>query len=192
MVDDSPEQPLPGGGTARPEKIELIKPRMELKGEFLSMARELLSEDERRYRERFELALKNFAAYILELENHSRGRSLPPGWVPCTTFWLVRDGKTILGSSVLRRRLTPDLELEGGHIGYTIRPSERKKGYGTKILELTLEKAREIGLERVLITCDTDNVASAKIIRKNGGKFEGESISKISGKPVSRYWIDLN
>ena len=183
---------MPEGEVARPEKINLVRPRMELKEEFLCMARELLAEDERGYRERFRPALKDFAAYILELENRSRGRILPPGCVPWTTFWLMRDGKDILGSSRLRHRLTSALKLEGGHIGYDIRPSERRKGYGTKILELTLGKAKDIGLERVLVTCDTDNIASAKIIQNNGGRFEGESISKISGKPVSRYWIDLN
>ena len=165
---------------------------MELKDEFLCMVSELFSEDRQRYQERFRLALKDFGAYVRELEDRSRGGVLPAGWVPSTTFWLVRDGKAVLGSSGLRHRLTSDLKLEGGHIGYDIRPSERRKGYGTKILELTLEEAKEIGLERVLVTCDTDNLASAKIIRKNGGRFEGESISKISGKPVSRYWIDLD
>jgi predicted acetyltransferase len=98
----------------------------------------------------------------------------------------------MIGITHLRHRLTDPLRKEGGHIGYNIRPSERRKGYGTKILELALDKAREIGLKRVLVTCDTDNVASGKIIRKNGGVFEGESISDRSGKPVSRYWIELD
>ena len=118
MVEDAPERCLASERAPGPEKIELVMPRIELKEEFLCMAQELLAEDEKGYRKRFKLALKDFGAYVLELENHSGGRALPPGCVPSTTFWLVRDGRTILGSSRLRHRLTPDLKLEGGHIGY--------------------------------------------------------------------------
>ena len=72
-----------------------------------------------------------------------------------------------------------------------MRPSERRKGYGTLILELTLEKAKDLGLDKVLLTCDTDNVASAKIIEKNGGKLAGQAISNKNGKQISRYWIEF-
>ncbi len=90
-----------------------------------------------------------------------------------------------------RLRLTPALGREGGHIGYIIRPSERRKGYGTKILALTLMKAREKGYLRVMVTCDRDNVASAKIIEKNCGRYDGETISERTNKSVSHYWINL-
>jgi len=173
------------------ERIELVNPSVDFKSEFLSMLEEFLAEDDKRYRRQFESACKDFSAYVLKLVKHSGGIELAAGPVLQTTFWLVRDGRRILGQSELRQRLTPALEVEGGHIGYSIRPSERRKGYGTRILALTLEKARRTGLERVLVTCDTDNIASAKIIKKNGGKFAGESISPQSGKPVSRYWIEL-
>ena len=108
-----------------------------------------------------------------------------------TLFWLVRGGTAIVGTSQLRHTLTPDLEHEGGHIGYNIRPSQRRKGYGTRLLGLLLGKARGLGLQRVLLTCDTDNVASARIIEKNGGRLDSDGISGKSGKPISRYWIEL-
>ena len=108
-----------------------------------------------------------------------------------TTYWLVKDNEIVLGESRLRHRLTPALENEGGHIGYAIRPRQRRKGYGTCILRLTLEKARDMGLDRVLVTCDTDNLASARIIEKNGGALAGYGISPQSGIQVSQYWIDL-
>jgi predicted acetyltransferase len=85
--------------------------------------------------------------------------------------------------------LTENLRIEGGHIGYGIRPSARNQGCGTKILELALEKVREMGIKQVLVTCDKDNVHSARVIQKNGGKLDSE-IEK-DNKIIQRYWIEL-
>jgi len=79
----------------------------------------------------------------------------------------------------------------GGHIGFNIRPSERRRGYGTAILALTLEKAKELRLKRVLVTCDDNNVASAKIIEKNGGILEDKYWNDELEQPKRRYWIEL-
>jgi predicted acetyltransferase len=86
--------------------------------------------------------------------------------------------------------LNEDLLNSGGHIGYGIRPSERRKGYGAKMLALALEKCREFHIERALVTCDRDNIASAKTARKNGGVFENECIEG-DGNIVRRYWIAI-
>jgi predicted acetyltransferase len=118
------------------------------------------------------------------------GENLPADRVPSNTYFLMR-GEKIIGRSDVRHKLNPALEIKGGHIGYDIRPGERRKGFGTLILRLTLEKAREIGLERVLITCDTDNIASAKIIEKNGGKLAKQLIYEKTGTLISQYWIEL-
>jgi predicted acetyltransferase len=96
-----------------------------------------------------------------------------------------------VGASRLRHALTPALEDIGGHIGYDIRPTERRKGYGTRLLALMLHKAKALGLARVFLTCDTENVASAKIIEKNGGVLASQSVSPRAGVLVSRYWIEL-
>ena len=90
---------------------------------------------------------------------------------------------------MLRPRLTEKLEDRGGHIGFAVRPSERGKGYATLMLKLVLEKAKQLGLRRVLVTCDKDNLASARVIQKNGGQLNTESISKQFGKMTQRYWI---
>ena len=79
------------------------------------------------------------------------------------------------------------LEREGGHVGYDIRPSERNRGYGTEILRLTLEEARVRNIVPILVTCDDDNIASIRVIEKNGGRLVGNAISEISGKRVLRY-----
>jgi len=142
-------------------------------------------------KEEAQTALKGVSAHIRKLQDMARGVGLPEGWVPSTTYWLVRDGKIIVARSNLRHRLTPSLERVGGHIGYATRPSERRKGYGTLLCALTLQKARELGLKRVLITCDADNLASARIIEKNGGRLENQELSQATGKLKNRYWIEL-
>jgi predicted acetyltransferase len=120
----------------------------------------------------WEPAQGNIAAYVKRLKTFSQGIGLAEGVVPESTYWLVRDGTTFVGFSRLRHRLVPALEHHGGHVGYAIHPSERRKGHGTRILALTLDKAREMGLDRLLVTCDTDNVASVRVIEKNGGRHQ--------------------
>ena len=105
-------------------------------------------------------------------------------------FWLVQD-RQILGTSRLRHTLTPELEQLGGNIGYDIRPSARRRGFGTSLLHLTLERARAIGLARVRITCDADNIGSIRVIEKNGGVLDAEVFSLERGKLLRQYWIDL-
>jgi predicted acetyltransferase len=120
----------------------------------------------------------------------AKGENLPDDAVPSQTYFLMCEGK-IIGRSELRRKLNAEFEIKYGHISADIRPSERKKGFGTLILFLTLEKARELGLKKVLITCRTDNTASAKIIEKCGGVFDKQVIHEETGTIFSHYWIDL-
>jgi len=130
--------------------------------------------------------------FIRQLDERSRGVGLAPGHVPGSSFWLVRLGDgAMVGVSNLRHGLTPALEDVGGHIGYSIRPAERCKGYGTCLLALTLQQARARGLGQVLLTCDTANRGSARIIEKNGGVLASSGVSATSGTHVSRYWIAL-
>ncbi len=164
----------------------LIEPTEELRAEFQALAEEYYLDGDRRYQP----ALENFHAFLRRLRDGARGVGLTPGGVPYSTFWLT-SGRRPIGGSRIRHHLTPDLEDEGGHVGYDIRPSERLKGYGRLILRLTLAEARKLGLSRALLTCDTDNVASAKIIEGHGGVLQSQAVSKISGKLISRYWIEL-
>lgn len=178
------------------EELRLLKPTLRLVPEYAAMIEESLRAEADRESGYLIAALDKIigtgshATFVEYLSDLDKGVGLPQGWVRQSTFWLVRDGR-VVGESRLRHELTPSLEIEGGHIGYFIRLSERRKGYGTRILELTLCEARKLSLTRVLVTCNTDNIGSAKIIRKNGGVFDGESLSPHTGKPVSRYWIDL-
>ena len=168
------------------ENIFLVEPTKEFESEFLAMAKEYETAGSDRYKS----ALESFPLYLEQVSNYAQGVKLNGDRVPENEFWLVDDGK-IVARSKLRHRLNSALEDEGGHIGYDVRPSERRKGYGTLILKFTLEKAGDLGLEEVLLTCDTDNVASAKIIEKNGGKLAGQAVSNKSGKRISRYRIEI-
>lgn len=114
---------------------------------------------------------------------------------PATTFFAVRkkDG-VIVGTIQVRHRLTGELRQSGGNIGYGVRPDERNKGYGSQMLMLALDFCRKIGLERVLLDCQADNIASEKTIRKCGGIFEGEAqVPGDDGLPetIRRFWIIL-
>lgn len=174
-----------------PEIYYLVEPNVELQAAFLDMAADFRAADEQNKYSHHEKAAQDFSAFLEDVRNMARGIGLPAGHVPMNSFWLVSEDGVVLGESRLRHRLSPELMVVGGHIGYAIRPSARRKGYGTLILKLTLEKARALGLERVLVTCDTDNIGSARIIEKNGGVLENNMISPRSGKLISRYWIEI-
>jgi predicted acetyltransferase len=92
----------------------------------------------------------------------------------------------------IRHRLNEFLAREGGHIGYSVRPSERRKGYATRMLQMALQKCAEMGLEKVLIACDKENIGSAKVIMNNGGVLESEITDGSLAEVVQRYWIDLS
>lgn len=130
----------------------------------------------------------DFAAWIGRLRDHARGHGLAEGRVPASTFWLVRDGR-VLGCCNLRHRLTPHLREIGGHVGFSVRPSERGRGFAKDLLRFALGKARELGIERVLVTCDQDNVASARVIRACGGELEATVRPDGGGPVVERYGI---
>lgn len=174
------------------ETLELISPRSELEAEYRAVIKECLADGTEGH-SGFVLSEVggDFGGFVERLENQSNGIGLPEGWVPQSTYWLVRNRTDILGEVRLRHRLVPHLMEEGGNIGYMIRSSERMKGYGTLILSLVLEKARQLGLDRVLVTCDADNIGSSRIIEKNGGVPDEPSISPRTGKRTLRYWIEL-
>jgi predicted acetyltransferase len=174
-----------------PENLTLIEPSLDFEADFLAMAREYLAAGAPREKPGYEEAMKDFAAYVRKQQDMARGLNLAPGLVPQTTFWLIHDGRAILAMSRLRHRLTPKLEQDGGHLGYGTRPSERRRGYGTLICALTLAKARALGLGRVLLTCNVDNAASARIIEKNGGVLQDLVRCEESGVLNRRYWIEL-
>jgi predicted acetyltransferase len=131
----------------------------------------------------------SFRTYLEVLAEQARGENLPASHVP-STFLFAFDGSTIVGRVSIRHWLNSHLERVGGHIGYVVVPECRRRGYATAILRQSLQFARrELGLKRVLVTCDDDNVASIKTIEKNGGVLESIVTSGDGDTPKRRYWI---
>jgi len=129
----------------------------------------------------------DFDYYLEHLETKEATEHL----VPDSVYFLLDEKRNrFLGAVNIRHYLNEGLLLGGGHIGDGIRPSERRKGYATKMVGLALEKCRELGIDRVLMTCDKSNVGSAKSIINNGGVLENEFVNE-EGVIEQRYWIDL-
>ena len=111
--------------------------------------------------------------------------------VPDSVFFLLDIERNILLGAVNIRHCLNDYLLKyGGHIGDGIRPSERKKGYATELIRLSLDECKKLGIKKALIVCDKTNIASAKTIIKNGGILENEIVDN-NGKILQRYWIEI-
>jgi len=112
------------------------------------------------------------------------------GIVPDSTFFLYDETRDkLIGAVNIRHYLNDYLLKFGGHIGDGIRPSERRKGYATLMIKLALEECKKVGIDRVLMTCDSDNIGSAKSIMNNGGVLENELMNE-EGNIEQRYWIE--
>ncbi|NEA62048.1 GNAT family N-acetyltransferase [Streptomyces sp. SID12488] len=130
-----------------------------------------------------------FAQWVELLRQQSdRSVAVSGGHVHATYWWIV-EGRNYLGAIDLRHYLNAVLLDVAGHIGYSIRPSARRRGLATWALGAVLHEARTLGLDRVLVTCDDDNVGSARTIERNGGVLEDVRTTEVGIK--RRYWITL-
>jgi predicted acetyltransferase len=129
---------------------------------------------------------EGFAEWVARL--NAAARVAPDGWVPCTFRWMV-EGDRYLGAIALRHELNDFLLEAAGHIGYGVRPSARGRGLAGWALREILVEARKLGLERVLLTCNVTNTASARTIESNGGVLE--DIRETELGTVKRYWVTL-
>ena len=129
----------------------------------------------------------NFEEYLEKLEVKENDQGLVPD---STYFCLDTERNIFVGAVNIRHYLNESLLLNGGHIGDGVRPSERRKGIATKMIGLALEECRKLGIERVLMVCNKENIGSAKSIQNNGGILENE-IELEDGKIDQRYWIEL-
>lgn len=128
----------------------------------------------------------DFEFYCENLEvKDARDRLVPDS----TFFCLDEERNVVVGAVNIRHYLNETLLLNGGHIGDGVRPSERRKGIATKMIALALDECRKLGIEKVLMVCDKENVGSAKSIQNNGGILENEI--EVDGIIEQRYWIEL-
>ncbi|MFC8851125.1 MULTISPECIES: GNAT family N-acetyltransferase [unclassified Micromonospora] len=130
-----------------------------------------------------------FAAWVARLTEGTEPGKVPAAdRVPCTYRWIVEDHR-VLGGIALRHELSGFTLRVAGQIGYGIRPSARRRGVATWALGRMLAEARTLGLDRVLITCQPDNVASARTIERHGGVLDDVRDTELG--PVRRYWVTL-
>ena len=168
--------------------FSLVTPSAEYEQSYRGYIEEL--GDTERYPFTLDIEFDDFTAYVAQLNHCALGIGLPDGWVPHTTFWLIEDDE-IVGVSSLRHRLTENLKLMGGHIGFGVRPSAQGRGVAKELLKRTLVQAGQLGISEVLVICLKANTASAKVIQANGGIMESEySVPKYPGL-LQRYVISL-
>ena len=169
--------------------LELVHPSAHLRDSYRALIADFVANGDALVP--FTLSFDNtdFDAFLSKLADCTMGVGVPDGFVAHSTFWLVRDRTEVVGVSNIRHALTPALLREGGSIGYGIRPTARRQGLGTAILRLSLLRAAELGVARVLVTCGQRNVSSAGVILRNGGVLESEEFLAERGEVVQRYWI---
>ncbi len=175
-------------------RIKLVVPNVGYSGQIMAFKNEVLQKDGVNS---FDGCgdLKNCTSaekWIKILDSRKHADTAPTGSVPSDTYLAVRvwDHK-LVGIIDLRHHIEhPVLSTWGGHIGYTVRPSERSKGYAKEMLKLNLHNCTAKGIDKVLITCCSSNLASERVIIDNGGVFENEIL--VDGERIKRYWIDLN
>ncbi len=179
-------------GVIRLDRLfELVRPNLPLEKEIV------------KYKEEFSSSngdidgsssLNNFDKledWLKHLMAYERRETLPnKNFVPCVQYILLdpKDNK-VIGMLHLRLELNDQLKQIGGHIGYSIEPSERRKGYGTYILREGLKKAKKFQIDNIFITCDDDNIGSKKVIENNKGELKKTVYSEARKCLIRHYWI---
>lgn len=171
--------------------LKLVKPSIKYKTQFIEMMKEWEATDEKIIPYSIRIAPYNDFDKMLKYFKDEENGMYMPKQVPATTFWAYDDETDmIVGAVNIRHKLNETLLKGGGHIGDGVRPSQRRKGYATKMIALALQECKKLGINKVLMVCYKDNIGSAKSIQKNGGILENE-IPLKDGKIDQRYWIDL-
>ena len=172
------------------EKIILVKPDLSYADEIIKYKEESLAESPIINGSAGLDRLSSIEDWLEELKKRSCEDTVPKGLVPSSTYLGVREKDNyIVGMIDIRHYLNEYLTQVGGNIGYSVRKTERNKGYAKQMLKLALEKCKELKIKKVLITCDEDNIASEKVILSANAKLE--DIRNVDGENKKRFWIDL-
>ena len=172
-------------------RLKLILPTLDYKDEIMSYKREFIENGDRMYGTGRLKNAESFDIWYIALCNNSKEETVRKGLSPETIYLAISvDDGHLVGMISIRHRLSDYLLKFGGHIDYSVRKSERQKGYAKEMLRLALKECAKLNIKRVLITCHKDNISSKKVIINNGGKLENEIEEK--NKISERYWITLD
>lgn len=170
-------------------RIKLVKPTIEFKSEILAYKKEFEDNNESMDGSANLAKFIEVEDWLDAIKDNSSEETVRTGLVPASTFLVLNEDNNILiGMIDIRHRLNDYLLKFGGHIGYSVRRSERLKGYATEMLNLGLEESKILKIEKVLITCNKDNIGSSKTIIRNGGVLENEVSD--GDKLTQRYWVN--
>jgi predicted acetyltransferase len=137
-------------------------------------------------------ALKNNGAsyekWLGWMKDDQSESTCPEGAVPQTLYFAFNEANVLLGAVTIRHFLNERMFIDGGYVGYGVRPSQRRKCYAKRMLALAISKINEMGVNKILITCAIDNIGSIKTILANGGIFENEVLNEY-GALVKRFWV---
>jgi predicted acetyltransferase len=173
------------------ERLKLVLPKAEYEAACLAYRKEFEQGKEIMHGTSGLAHAESFDAWLRDVEDGRYEDNLIDYHVPATTYLAVTiDTHHLVGMVNIRHRLNDYLKTIGGHIGYSVRKSERQQGYATEMLGLALKQCKTLGIPRVLITCDQDNFASAKTIKNNHGQLERTFMHE--GTMIEHYWIELN
>ncbi len=167
--------------------MEFVKISKEIKDAFIRFNAEFEEAGEKVIPYAAGLHGKTFEDFLIITYRYEIGDLPDPTHVPSTTFFLM-DKERVVGAVSIRHSLTDYLLKHGGHIGYGVIPSERGKGLATRMLEFGVDFLKDLGVDKVLLTCDKENSASRKVIEKCGGLFENEIES--DKRITQRFWIE--
>lgn len=171
--------------------MKLVNPKVKYKASYLELVKAAktngdISEMGNAYREN-----ENFDEMIKRLKDRTQGKNIAKLDVPSSMKWIIENGE-VVGTIDLRHLLNKNYFERLGHIAYYIHPQKRNRGYATKALNLAIKWYKKMPINKILITCYSDNEASKKVILNNGGIFEKSVQDKKSNKIINRYLIDIN
>lgn len=174
------------------DNMKLVSPSVEYKDSYIKLVQDFSQSDNQLVPFTLNEDFSDFPTLVAKLNGYALGHNIPEGFVAHRSFWLIDPNNEVVGVSNLRLALTDNLKKIGGHIGYGVKPSERRKGYATTILSKTLVEARNHGIQKALVTVEESNTASINVIKKNGGIFDSEGpVEGIEGL-FQRYWIEVD
>lgn len=170
-------------------RVELVVPSVKYFCSYVEAIKEYEQNNVRTYN----FSSPNECDIFDKFQSYRTGNNIPENHVSSNYFWLIENSEFI-GEVSIRPKLTDELLRRGGHIGCGVRYSKWNEGYGTELLRQALLKAMSMNLYDVLITCNDDNIGSAKIIEKNGGLLENKLENIVDGKQIltRRYWIHIS